>query len=69
VELPRITTPLGEPLSPSVELAGRFENLRLKSKNQHQDVNYDEKVLLTAWHPKNNTIAVAGKAGLCLYKA
>ena len=32
------------------------------------DVQLDEKVLHCAWHPSNNTIAVAGKAGLCLYK-
>jgi hypothetical protein len=33
------------------------------------DINFEEKVLLCAWHPSNNTLAVAGRTGLCLYKA
>ena len=72
VELPRVVTPEGEPLSPNIDLEGKVDNLKLRgnpNKGQHQDLNYDEKVLLTAWHPSNNTIAVAGKSGLCLYKA
>lgn len=32
------------------------------------DVQLEDKVLHCTWHPNNNTIAVAGKAGLCLYK-
>lgn len=32
------------------------------------EVRLDEKVLHCTWHPVNNTIAVAGHAGLCLYK-
>lgn len=32
------------------------------------NVQLEEKVLHCAWHPNNNTIAVAGKTGLCLYK-
>ncbi len=32
------------------------------------EVRLDEKVLHCAWHPTSNTIAVAGKTGLCLYK-
>lgn len=33
-----------------------------------QPVKLDEKVLHLAWHPFDNTVAVAGKSGLCLYK-
>ncbi len=64
-------TPEGEPLSPNVDLEAKLDSLRIRANNNrhHQDLNYDEKVLLTAWHPSNNTIAVAGKSGLCLYKA
>jgi hypothetical protein len=36
--------------------------------NQNEPVRLDEKVLHVAWHPFDNTIAVAGKSGLCLYK-
>jgi hypothetical protein len=32
------------------------------------DVLLEEKVLHCTWHPTNDTIAVAGTAGLCLYK-
>lgn len=32
------------------------------------EVRLEEKVLHCAWHPTSNTIAVAGKVGLCLYK-
>jgi hypothetical protein len=39
-----------------------------KSQQQQEEVRLDEKVLHCAWHPQNNTVAVAGKAGLCLYK-
>lgn len=35
---------------------------------QQQEVRLDEKVLHCSWHPTSNTIAVAGKVGLCLYK-
>lgn len=36
--------------------------------SQQQEVKLDEKVLHCSWHPTSNTIAVAGKVGLCLYK-
>lgn len=39
-----------------------------RSSSQQQEVKLDEKVLHCSWHPTSNTIAVAGKVGLCLYK-
>ncbi len=51
-----------------------MERMRMNSgpTRAHQaaqeEVRLDEKVLHCAWHPTNNTVAVAGKAGLCLYK-
>jgi hypothetical protein len=37
-------------------------------KRTTSEVRLDEKVLHCSWHPSNNTVAVAGHAGLCLYK-
>jgi serine/threonine-protein phosphatase 2A regulatory subunit B len=55
------------------EVSRSLERMRMghgaKSQAHDQDeVRLDEKVLHCAWHPTNNTVAVAGKAGLCLYK-
>mmetsp|Transcript_3579 Transcript_3579/g.5586 ORF Transcript_3579/g.5586 Transcript_3579/m.5586 type:complete len:523 (-) Transcript_3579:96-1664(-) len=44
------------------------ENLRASSDSSDTEVKLDEKVLHCTWHPTNNTIAVAGVGGLCLYK-
>jgi serine/threonine-protein phosphatase 2A regulatory subunit B len=38
------------------------------SNSEPLEVRLEEKVLHCAWHPTANTIAVAGKVGLCLYK-
>ncbi len=38
------------------------------AQHSAEEVRLDEKVLHCAWHPVSNTVAVAGKAGLCLYK-
>lgn len=38
------------------------------NSSSQQEVRLEEKVLHCAWHPTSNTIAVAGKVGLCLYK-
>lgn len=41
---------------------------RAAARNAANEVKLDEKVLHVCWHPTGNTIAVAGKVGLCLYK-
>lgn len=46
----------------------KINGSRKSSKNLQSSIKLDEKVLHCAWHPQNNTIAVAGKSGLCLYK-
>ena len=43
-------------------------SLAARRATSASEVRLDEKVLHCAWHPVNNTIAVAGHAGLCLYK-
>lgn len=76
VDLPQIPNVNGEALSPNTaidinmhETVSGMEKMKIKSsKAQNQDIKFDEKVLHCAWHPTNNTIAVAGKTGLCLYK-
>lgn len=79
MDLPK-TIVEGEALSPNQamdtgnnEVYTQLERLKLKdrkgsAKNAHVEVKLDEKVLHCAWHPTSNTIAVAGKSGLCLYK-
>jgi hypothetical protein len=54
-------------------MSNQLEKLKIKdrknsNKYQQSEVRLDEKVLHCAWHPTSNTIAVAGKTGLCLYK-
>ena len=43
-------------------------SLSARRSTSASEVRLDEKVLHCSWHPVNNTIAVAGHAGLCLYK-
>lgn len=43
-------------------------SLAARRSTSASEVRLDEKVLHCSWHPTNNTIAVAGHAGLCLYK-
>lgn len=79
VDLPK-TIVEGDTLSPNQamdtgnnEVYTQMERLKLKdrkhsAKSAQAEVKLDEKVLHCAWHPSSNTIAVAGKSGLCLYK-
>jgi hypothetical protein len=41
---------------------------RASVRRSNSEVRLEEKVLHCCWHPSNNTVAVAGHAGLCLYK-
>lgn len=55
------------------EASRSVDRMRLNSGSSRgqpsaEEVRLDEKVLHCAWHPVSNTVAVAGKAGLCLYK-
>ena len=78
VDLPQVPSVNGEPLSPNIGLDANvneatvgMEKMKIRNNTkQHgnQEIKFDEKVLHCAWHPTNNTIAVAGKTGLCLYK-
>ena len=79
IDLPQ-TTPESTPdgatgytdISSIAEVTRSTEKMKLKhnKKNQQpvEEVRFDEKVLHCAWHPTSSTVAVAGKAGLCLYK-
>jgi hypothetical protein len=78
VDLPKTITE-GEPLSPNPamesgvnEMNNQLEKMKMKENRKsgkyQNEVKLDEKVLHCAWHPTSNTIAVAGKTGLCLYK-
>jgi hypothetical protein len=46
----------------------QLQSQQQRSMHYQPEVRLDEKVLHCSWHPNNNTIAVAGKVGLCLYK-
>lgn len=58
------------------DITGSSSGKLSKSTLQHhhpkgnftEPLKLDEKVLHVAWHPLDNTVAVAGKSGLCLYK-
>jgi hypothetical protein len=76
VDLPRVVS---EDSSPSIvtdstqDITKGMDKLKFAEQRQSRqktqtEIRLDEKVLHCSWHPSNNTIAVAGKAGLCLYK-
>jgi hypothetical protein len=77
VDLPKAISD-GDALSPNqaaeggnVDIANHLDKMKLKERKSgkyQNEVKLDEKVLHCAWHPTSNTIAVAGKSGLCLYK-
>lgn len=82
IDLPQ-TSPETNPDGPGytdlnsiAEVTRSTEKMKVKSSKKQQqqqqqtveEVRFDEKVLHCAWHPTSSTVAVAGKAGLCLYK-
>eukprot|EP01038_Epipyxis_sp_PR26KG_P011963 gene11963-16012_t len=57
------------PATPECNTPSNLSKSMEKVKMKDSELRLDEKVLHCAWHPSNNTVAVAGKTGLCLYRA
>uniref|UniRef100_A0A7S3HJU9 Serine/threonine-protein phosphatase 2A 55 kDa regulatory subunit B n=1 Tax=Spumella elongata TaxID=89044 RepID=A0A7S3HJU9_9STRA len=78
ITLPTVASEPGAPLAAQAvdEASGIVDvtrslqksSLSARRSTSASEVRLDEKVLHCSWHPVNNTIAVAGHAGLCLYK-
>ena len=50
--------------------SSKLESIQSNTKVDNKtEINRDDKVLQCTWHPITNSIAVAGKTGICLYKA
>ena len=48
----------------------KIDNIKSNQKQDNKNgVDRDERILHCTWHPITNTIGVAGKTGICLYKA
>eukprot|EP00981_Chlorochromonas_danica_P001237 scaffold268_cov210-Ochromonas_danica.AAC.32 len=76
VDLPRT---ISGDMSPSIvtdsssqDLSKPMDKMKIadgrQGRQKQTEIRLDEKVLHCTWHPTNNTVAVAGKTGLCLYK-
>ena len=52
-------------------LSKKIDNIKTNNRldQTKNGVDREERVLHCTWHPINNSIAVAGKTGICLYKA
>jgi len=62
----------GSVSTPTSTISKGLDRLKLSSKDNkdgsQSELKLEEKVLHCAWHPSNNAVAVAGKAGLCIYR-